>query len=176
MVDGLLKSLIGAALVATGAAVLALLLGVAGMELLHSPHAVVLIVPAAITTVGLFVVQLVAQQRYGSKQFQRWLKQYSPKWMRWLCSGLSLAGALLWLFLLGYRNYEPPPGGVSSLLAGAFCLFVAPASFLTFYSYLKLRPHLRRRCSRGHEMPVDASYCPQCGEHVPASTNRAPEP
>lgn len=166
MVDTLLRGLIAAALLATVAAALALLLGAAGFELLSLPHAVVLIASGAFAFIGFFVIQLMAQHRYGTKQFNAMLKQRSPKWMRSSCNGLGLAAFVLWFFLLAYRKYEPPTGGVSSLIAGTFCLFFAPATFLTFYSYLRLRPHLRRQCRRGHEMPIDALYCPQCGEHV----------
>lgn len=155
-----------AALLATSASVLALLLGAAGVELLSFPHAVVLIASGAVAFIGFFIIQLVAQQRFGSKQFNSLLKQHSPRWMRWLCNGLGLAAFVLWFFLLAYRRYEPPSGGVSSLIAGTFCLFFAPATFLTFYAYRGLRPQLQRRCSRGHEMPVGAAYCPECGERV----------
>lgn len=155
-----------AALLATGASALALLLGAAGLEILSLPHAVVLIASGAVAFIGFFTIQLMAQHRYGTKQFNAMLKQYSPKWMRWLCNGLGLTAFILWFFLLAYRRYEPPTGGVSSLIAGTFCLFFSPAAFLTFYSYQALRPQLRRHCSRGHDMPVGASYCPECGEHV----------
>ena len=155
-----------AALLATGASVLALLLGAAGLELLSPPHAVVLIASGALAFIGLLVIQLMAQARYGSKHFNSMLRQHSPKWLRWLCNGLTVAAFALWFFLLAYRKYEPPSGGTSSLIAGTFCLALAPAAFLMFYSYLQARPQFRRHCSRGHEIPTGASYCPQCGEHV----------
>jgi len=165
MVDALLKALMAAALLATGASALALLLGAAGVELLVLPHAVVLISSGAIALIGHVAMQLMARHRYGTKQFNQMLKQHSPRWMRWLCHGLSIAALLLWLFL-AFRNYEPPSGGVPSLIAGTFVIFFAPAASLMFYSYLSLRPQFQRRCSRDHEIPVGATYCPQCGEHV----------
>jgi hypothetical protein len=166
MADALLRILMSSALLATGAAVLALLLGAAGVPLLVLPHAVVLIASGAVAFIGFFILQLTAQHRFGTKQFDRLLKQHSPRWMRWLCDGIGIAAFCLWIFLLVYRRYEPPGGGVSSLVAGTFCLLVAPATFLTFYAYRRLRPQLQRHCSRGHDLPVGAAYCPECGEHV----------
>jgi hypothetical protein len=166
MLDTLIKTLIAAALLASGAAVLALLLAAAGVQLLSLPHAIVLIGSTAVAGMGHLVIQISAQQRYGTKPFGRLLKRHTPTWMRWVCNGLGLTGFGLWIYFTGVHGNVAPSGGVPSVLAGAFCLFLAPPTAMAFYAYSKVRPQLQRRCTQGHELPVDAAYCPECGEQA----------
>lgn len=143
----------------------AVLLAASGVGVMPRWHAAVLIVVGATSVVGMLVLQLLVQHRYGARQIRRILGAGSPRWMRWVCYGLSLAGLAQW-FYMGFSRYEPPSGGVSSLMAGTIGLVLFPAGFVMFYSYSKMQPELSRRCSQGDEVPMGALFCPQCGESV----------
>ena len=165
MVATLLKVLMAVAAVGAAASLLALLLAVSGMGTLTFWHAAVGVAMLVVTMVGMLALQLTLQFKVGGREMGKLLRDGCPKPIRWSLYGLSLVGLALW-FALGFRNYQAPPGGMSSLMSGAFGLFVFPASFASLYSYYRMRPELSRKCSSGHHLPLGAKFCPECGEGV----------
>ena len=165
MVAILLRVLMAVAAVGAAASVLALLLAVAGMGTLTFWHAALGVAALVVTMVGMFGLQMTLHLKVGGREMGKLLRNGCPESIRWSLYGLSLVGVALW-FALGFRNFQPPPGGMSSLMSGAFGLFVFPASFASLYSYSRMRPELMRQCSNGHRLPLDARFCPECGEGV----------
>jgi len=159
----LLKFLMIAALVGSVSALGALGLGLSGSEILSRWHSVALISCGVVSIVGLSILTLSAQRRIPGRDRKKLFVSGCPRWMRWLTTCLSLIGLGSW-FWLGLRHYQPPAGGVPSLMAGAFALFICPAVFGSAFSYLRRREALNRRCSKGHDVPLDARFCPLCGE------------
>jgi hypothetical protein len=160
-----LKFLMAAALIGSVAAVTALALGFAGVGLTPPWLAVLLIASGVISVIGLAVLTISAQQDLAAKDRKKLLVGGAPRWMRWSTTAMSLIGFALWGWL-GIRRYEPPAGGLSSLMAGAFALFVLPSAFSTAFSYSRGRASLNRRCPGGHEVPFDAAFCPVCGAAI----------
>ncbi len=166
MVTVILRILMAASLLGAFTALLALLLAAVGVGILPFWHAAIGVTAAILTFVGIMVLQLNLQTRFGSRVIKDILKAACPKWMKWLANGSSLIGGALW-FGLGFVDYQPPPGGMSSLMSGAFGLMLFPLGFLVLYSYAQKRQALARTCTQGHRIPFAARFCPECGEAVP---------
>ncbi|MFP3940229.1 MAG: hypothetical protein ACLF0P_07975 [Thermoanaerobaculia bacterium] len=160
-----LRVLMGVALAGGMASLLALAIGLRGGELWPLWLASTLIITGTLALVGLFVLQLAARQRVPGRELKRLLLGGCPRWMRWLTMSLSLGGFGLALWL-SYGAYHAGEDGPSLVVGGAAALFLFPAVFAQSYSYLAWLPALDRTCSNGHELPLDAAYCPSCGETV----------
>ncbi len=147
------------------ASVAALLLAGVGLGTLPFWYAAAGVGMFVVTMVGMFTLQMILQMKVGQREMWKILREGCPKPTRWALYGLSSVGIAIW-FILGFQKYQPPSGGISSLMAGAFGLFVFPAGLVSFYSYSRMRAQLRRRCSNGHPLPLAARFCPECGENV----------
>jgi hypothetical protein len=165
MASWILRGLMALAVAGTLASILALALGVGGLEAVSFEVALPGFVVGFVTAGALLTVHLILQSRVGVSGTRKYVQSGCPKGLRWLANGLGLCGLVVWVGL-GVRGYEPPSDGVSTLLTGALGLFLFPGAFSTFFSYLRIRPELLRACSRGHRVPLGARFCPECGESV----------
>lgn len=165
----MLRLLMGASLLGGAGSLVAVALGAAGEEVMPPGYAALLLGSGVATLTGLLVLQLSVQQKVGRRDIKQVFLLGAPAWLRRLSVGLSLTGLVLVLGL-SVTAYEPVKGGVSYLMAGAFGLFLFPAAFVSFFSYAERRAELSRRCSRGHELPLGAKFCPECSEDVRGSS------
>lgn len=161
----LLHSLVGIALLGLAASVLAVSLAAAGHELMPVWVMTILLVSGTTTLTGLFIIQLSVRQKLRGRDLKRVLVRGAPNWMRRLSMAFCLSGLAL-VVGLGFFDPGSLQDEVSILAAGALGLFFFSAGLVPLVSYSRRLGELNLKCSRGHELPFGAGFCPHCGERV----------
>jgi hypothetical protein len=127
----------------------------------------ILLVP---TFGGLLAVSVGGLGDLPHRQRAKMMYAGCPPWLRRLVYGLMVFGAINFFgrFALEAKGMMPAlEVGFPSVTFSSFSLIVFAAGIGQTVSFLVLRARLdASRCPHGHPVPLEARFCPTCGESV----------
>jgi hypothetical protein len=134
---------------------------------------------AMLLHVGIFVVWIPAvitsnfslTKRYNRKDFWKVVLRGAPKWMQYMTYGfLYYAMINFAIFIFTASSDTSTAGGVSPVVVRGFSghwMAFYSAALSILYSAIQIKKKgLVRKCPNGHEVPIEATFCEECGQLI----------
>jgi hypothetical protein len=132
--------------------------------------AVVSIAMSLIIVISMLVMILVMNSGFenlSQRQVMKLVQESCPKWMQVGGKGLLLLGVLAFLGaaiengMAEASDFE----GFPALFLGGFGTVIHSQAIVSIYGAMQLQENLARsQCKFGHQIPLGAKFCPECGE------------
>ncbi len=108
-------------------------------------------------------------ENLSQRQVMKLSWELCPRWMRLLGRILIAMGFLAFLgeVAVGAIGTSSETEGSTALSTGGFGLVIHAWAIVLIYGAMQLQENLARsRCKFGHEVPLGAKFCPECGERA----------
>jgi len=114
-------------------------------------------------------------ENLSQRQVMKLVWEVCPKWMQLSGKSLIAVGFLAFLgeVALGAPGSSAEEGGWAALSLGAFGLVIHSHAIVSIFGAMQLQENLARsRCQSGHQIPLGAKFCPDCGERADPESTR----